>query len=221
MNNEVKLPEGHMADLEAKAKFFKTPSLEEVEVEEEDLVNPDTEEYEKGTAYKKAVLDKHNFNLEIYPDKSVFLQHLNSNIEVTPKGKFKWGKSQRIIRDTLRVGGEFLANPMEEYLELDNVRFDENGQLVRDENGKIQGYFQSSHLKAANQTPRHLYFKLADNLLPQRKRQKHFDLGEALHACLKEPTRFGRYVVAPSEPMNTQKGSRSTLSFGKRSWNIS
>ena len=215
MDNGIKLREGLTEDLEQKAKYFKTPSLEDVEVEEEDLVSPDEEEYEKGTAYKRAVLEKHDFNLGIYPDKSLFLQHLHSSISVSPKGKLKWGKSGRIIRETLNVGGVFRHNEMEEYLNQDNVTLDGNGQLKTDENGKIIGYFQSSHLKAANQTPRHLYFKLADNLLPKKNRQKHFDLGEALHACLMEPTRFGRYVVAPVEPMNTHEGMKAHITFWK------
>lgn len=129
MDNGIKLREGLTEDLEQKAKYFKTPSLEDVEVEEEDLVSPDEEEYEKGTAYKRAVLEKHDFNLGIYPDKSLFLQHLHSSISVSPKGKLKWGKSGRIIRETLNVGGVFRHNEMEEYLNQDNVTLDGNGQL--------------------------------------------------------------------------------------------
>lgn len=215
MNNEVKLPEGHLTDLEAKAKYFKTSSLDHAEVEEEDLASPDSEEYEKGTAYKRAVLDKHGFNLGIYPDKSIFLAHLHGNTHTGTKGKLKWGKSHRVLRDSLRVGGDFKANPMEDYLYQDNVKLDQSGVLVLNEDGRIQGYFQSSHLKAANETPRHLFFKLADNLLPKKSRQKHFELGEALHACLMEPTRFGRYVVAPVDPKNTHEGIKKHMEFWK------
>lgn len=217
MNNskEVMLQEGRMQDLQDKAKFFKSPLLEDVEVEEEELVDPESIEMEQGAVFKKAVLEKLGFNLGIYPDKSVMINFIAAEFRIGKRGKAYFGKGQAILRDTLNVGGRFVGNDMDIYLNENNVSLDEYGQIVCKEDGSIDGYFQSSHLKAANITPRHLFFKIAEDLLPKKKRQKHFDLGEALHACLMEPTRFSRYVVAPNDPTNTHEGVMAHLNFWK------
>lgn len=215
MNNQVNLPDGKMSELEEKAKFFKTAVLDEVEFEGEELVDPESLEEEQGAAFKKAVLEKLGFNLGIYPDKSTFLSHIQSKFSLSRRGNPRFTKSFKIIRDTLNVGGKFVNDKMEVYLEQNNVELDEEGQLVLLEDGRIKGYFQSSHLKAANITPRHLYFKISEGLLPKKDRGKHFDLGEALHACLMEPTRFGRYVSAPIDPMTSHDGMDVHIAFWK------
>lgn len=190
-----------LKELEAQAAGL---NFNDLEVAEQGAVilSPDDQDLKQGDLVKRAIMDKANFELGIYPPKAQFLDHLRAN----------WNHSQNVKRSSLRVGGHFVRDTFERYLHETNVRLGNNG-LETDENGKTIGFFQSSHLKAANITPRHLYFKLADNLLPKREDAGHFNLGEALHACLMEPTRFSRYVVEPQASKSSNDGCDMHIKF--------
>lgn len=193
-----------LKELEEQAKNLNAAALDGLE-EGETLLSPDEQDLAQGELIKKQIINRENFELGIYPPKSQFIDHLRAN----------WKLSQHIKRSTLNVGGRLVHDSFEKYLHDTKVRIDENGKLVLDENGDIAGYFQSSDLKAANKTPRHLFFKLAPDLIPKKDNAGHFDLGEALHACLMEPTRFSRYVVEPTDSKASNVGCDVHMEFWK------
>jgi hypothetical protein len=176
----------------------------EVEVGET-LLSPEEEDLQKGELIKRQIIDKSNFELGIYPPKSQFLDHLRAN----------WKHAQRIKRSQLRVNGNVVHDEFGHYLYDTKVRLDSEGKVMVNNEGKIFGFFQSSDLKAANKTPRHLFFKMADDLLPKREQSAHFNLGEALHRCLMEPTLFSRYVVEPTASKASNSGCDVHIAFWK------
>jgi len=187
-----------MQEIESDSKGLDMDLLNAENTQEgETLLTPEEEDLQKGEIIKKQIIDKSNFELGIYPPKAFFLDHLRTN----------WDHSEYVITDTLRVGGELKRREsFEAYLKDTAVRLDENGQVIRNADGAIKGYFQSSNLKKANQTPRHLFFSISEDLLPKKDNEGHFNLGEALHACLMEPTRFSRYVVEPQDTKASNDG---------------
>jgi hypothetical protein len=190
---------------EAKEAGFDPALLENFE-EAEQILSPDEQDLRQGELVKRQIINREDFELGMYPPKEQLIRFLRE----------KWNHAERIKRSSLRLGGEFIHDTFERYLNDTKVRLDENGKIVLNEDGSIKGFFQSSDLKSANKTPRHLFFKLSDDLLPKRERSGHFNLGEALHACLMEPTRFGRYVVEPkNDGLNTHSGCDLLIGFWK------
>jgi hypothetical protein len=197
---------------EAKEKGFDPSLLDQFE-ESEQILSPDEIDEQQGDRVKRQIISRENFELGMYPPKELFIRSLLESWDSKLK---KWGRSFPVKRSTLRINGDFVHDSFEDYLDETKVRLDKNGKIILNENGSIKGYFQSSDLKAANKTPRHLFFKLAEDLLPKKERSSHFNLGEALHACLMEPTRFSRYVVEPqNDGLNTHSGCDKLIEFWK------
>lgn len=167
------------------------------------ILDPDQEELSNGLAYKQAVMSKNDFELDIYPTLDQWLDWLNQN----------WHKpTQHIYSKDLRVNGDFKRDSFEKYLKDTKIQIDENGQIKRDENGDIIGYFQSSDLKKAGRTPRHLFFAI-NGLLPPKEPKKHFDLGTFMHEAILEPTKFSRVVVEPKESLASHAGCDALIEF--------
>ncbi|MEC7753847.1 MAG: PD-(D/E)XK nuclease-like domain-containing protein [Bacteroidota bacterium] len=120
--------------------------------------------------------------------------------------KANWDKELvNIPTDSLRVNGHVVRDSFESYLE--------DTKFIINDDGTYSGYLQSSHLKAAAKTPRHLFFKTHEIVRPPEETGKHFDLGEALHACILEPTRFSRFVVTPKVNSATHEGVDQLIVF--------
>lgn len=137
-----------------------------------------------------------SIDLSDFPKKEDWFAWLDAN----------WNKELvNIPTDSLRVNGHVVRDSFESYLE--------ETKFVIEEDGSYTGYLQSSHLKAASKSPRHLFFKTHEIVRPPEKTGKHFDLGEALHACILEPTRFSRFVTSPKVNSATHEGVDQLIVF--------
>ncbi len=75
---------------------------------------------------------------------------------------------------------------------------------------------QSSHLKQALKTPLHLGFSLDEDKKQLEKlkgRKPYFELGEYLHQCILEPTKFSRVIVEPKHSLASKEGVLSLIKF--------
>lgn len=98
-------------------------------------------------------------------------------------------KTVNVYSESLRENGHVVQNDMEKYLADDR--------------------FGSSVLKAAFKSELHLEFAKGDDKAKLERLQgtkDHFNLGEYLHQCILEPTKFKRAIVEPSIPMNSNDG---------------
>lgn len=105
-------------------------------------------------------------------------------------------KTQNVPSESLRIDGDAVQNAMDKYLEDDR--------------------FGSSVLKAAFKSELHLEFAKGEDkaLLESLKDQKdYFNLGEYLHQCILEPTKFGRAIVEPNCPLNTNDGCDKAIKW--------
>lgn len=121
-----------------------------------------------------------SFDPAIYPKFEDWLEWMHTNF---------YKPTENIPTSSLNVNGKVVRDSFESYLEQTKFKINDDGSF--------EGYLQSSHLKAAAISPRHLFFKIHDDIVPKPDKGKHFDLGEALHACILEPTRFSRFVTTP------------------------
>jgi hypothetical protein len=118
-----------------------------------------------------------------------------------------WNKpSQNVAVKSLRQKGHVVGDTFDNY--LNKTAFD------IDEEGNMTGFLQSGALKAASKTPRHLLFQMSKDLIHEEEKPKgYFNLGEALHACILEPTRFSRYIVTPNEDRSKHEGCDALIKF--------
>ncbi|CAL2084866.1 PD-(D/E)XK nuclease-like domain-containing protein [Tenacibaculum sp. 190524A02b] len=88
--------------------------------------------------------------------------------------------TQHIKTKSINIGGKAVQDAMEKYLANDS--------------------YSSGQFKAALKTPLHLFFEREDEArreLDKLQDKKHFKLGNFLHECMLEPTKFGRVTVEP------------------------
>jgi hypothetical protein len=190
-------------EIEEQAKDLDLSSLEKGFTEGENLVDPDQEEENQGQTYKQAIISRNDFELGEYPTLDQWLNWMNLN----------WDKpTQHIYSKDLRVNGHFVRDSFEKYLKDSRVQIGEDGQIVRNEDGTIKGFFQSSDLKKAGRTPRHLFFALND-LLPEKEKKSHFELGTFMHEAILEPTKFRRVVVEPKASLASHDGCDILVKF--------
>ena len=143
-----------------------------------------------------------SIDISEYPKKEDIIEYLRVHLDK---------KNVNVSTDSLKVNGMVVKDSFDRYLNETRVQLDKDNKLDRTH----KGYLQSSDLKAGCQTPRHLMFKF-NNLVPEKKKNKnYFNLGEALHACILEPTRFSRYVVTPKANMASNEGLDILIKF----WN--
>ena len=95
-----------------------------------------------------------------------------------------------------------------------------NGIAVQDSMEKYLGTdaLQSSHLKNALKTPLHLGFSMDDDkkeLEAIQGEKAYFKLGEYLHQCILEPTKFGRVIVEPKNSLASKEGVNNLIGFWK------
>jgi hypothetical protein len=103
-----------------------------------------------------------------------------------------------IYTPSLQVGGIAVQDAMEKYLASNE-------------------YYSSSNLKAALQTPMHLYYSKEsgwkDELRKLEGEKKAFKLGTFIHMAILEPTRFSRIVVEPAAGLNSTQGVETLIAF--------
>lgn len=190
-------------EIEDQAKGLDLSLLNNADSKGENLVDPDQEEESQGQIYKQSVISRNDFELDIYPTIDQWLDWMNAN----------WDKpSQHIYSKDLRAGGHFIRDSFDKYLKDTKVKIDDLGLIARDENGKIIGFFQSSDLKKAGRTPRHLFFSI-NGLLPEKESKKHFELGTFMHEAILEPTKFRRVVVEPYASLASHEGCDTLVKF--------
>lgn len=191
-------------DLDDQSKELDFSILEEAVADpHSNLVDPDQEEESKGQSYKQDVISRNDFELDIYPTLDQWIDWMNAN----------WDKpSQHIYSKDLRKGGQFIRDTFEKYLKDTKVKIDDEGLIARDENGQIIGFFQSSDLKKAGRTPRHLFFGI-NGLLPEPEKKNHFTLGTFMHEAILEPTKFSRIVVEPKASLASHDGCDQLVKF--------
>lgn len=103
---------------------------------------------------------------------------------------------KHVYTKDLNVNGIAVQDSMETYLATDAL--------------------QSSHLKQALITPLHLGFALDDDkkeLEKLKDRKPYFELGEFLHQCILEPTKFSRVVVEPKYSLASKEGVSGLIKF--------
>ena len=107
-------------------------------------------------------------------------------------------KPQHIYTKSLQVGGVAVADAMEKYL------------------GSSE-YYPSSSLKESLKTPLHLFYAKEsgwkDELEKYQTNKAHFGLGNFLHMCILEPTKFKRAVVEPKHSLASSDGVGALISF--------
>ena len=124
--------------------------------------------------------------LNEYPTADKIAQHLLAY------GNLK----NHVYTQDLNVHGVAVADKMEKYLATKAL--------------------QSSHLKQALITPLHLRFSLDDDKKQLEKlkvRKDYFELGEYLHQCILEPTKFGRVIVEPKYSLASKEGVLNLIKF--------
>ncbi len=106
---------------------------------------------------------------------------------------------QRIYTKDLNIGGVAVQDSMEKYLEYDA--------------------YQSSHFKQALLSPLHLAFSLDDDKKELEKvkgKKAYFEIGEYLHQCMLEPTKFSRAIVEPNESLASKEGVSNLIKFWEK-----
>ncbi len=93
-----------------------------------------------------------------------------------------------------------------------------NGTAIQDDMAKYLSNesYSSGQLKAALKTPLHLYFEREDEArreLDKLQDKKHFKLGNFLHECMLEPTKFSRVTVEPEANRASNDGLNTLIEF--------
>lgn len=89
-------------------------------------------------------------------------------------------ETHHVYTKSLNIGGVAIQDSMDKYL--------------------IDDSYSSGQLKAALKTPLHLYFEREDEArreLDKLQDKSYFKLGNFLHECMLEPTKFSRVTVEP------------------------
>lgn len=93
-----------------------------------------------------------------------------------------------------------------------------NGKAVQDDMSKYleNSSYSSGQFKAALKTPLHLFFEREDEArreLDKLQDKKHFQLGNFLHECMLEPTKFSRVTVEPEANRASNDGLETLIKF--------
>ncbi|WP_438423223.1 PD-(D/E)XK nuclease-like domain-containing protein [Aquimarina macrocephali] len=93
-----------------------------------------------------------------------------------------------------------------------------NGKAIQDDMSKYleNSSYSSGQLKAALKTPLHLFFEREDEArreLDKLQDKKHFKLGNFLHECMLEPTKFSRVTVEPEASKASNEGLDTLIKF--------
>ena len=106
--------------------------------------------------------------------------------------------TQHIYTRDLQVGGKAVQDAMEKYL-------------------AAKDHYNSGSLKESLKTPLHLFYAKEsgwrDELEKHRKNAEHFELGNYLHMCILEPTRFKRVTVEPKFGLGSTDGANKLIEF--------
>lgn len=108
-------------------------------------------------------------------------------------------KKRNIPTESLNVNGTAIQDAMETYLGANAI--------------------QSSHFKAALNTPLHFKFARSDERKQIEKLQgekEYFKIGTFLHECLLEPTKFSRVVVEPKYSRASKEGVYTGIEFWEK-----
>lgn len=103
---------------------------------------------------------------------------------------------QHIYTKDLNVNGVAVQDAMEKYLDHEA--------------------YQSSNFKQALLSPLHLEHSLGDDKAELEKlkgKKPYFELGNYLHECILEPTKFGRAIVEPKYSLTSKEGVKSGIEF--------
>ena len=109
-----------------------------------------------------------------------------------------FSKAKNIPTESLNVNGKVIADKMETYL-------------------SDTGHFQSSTCKSILKSPLHFSYakdyEHKDLMNKFKKNQGHFDLGNYLHACILEPTKFSRIMTEPTFSRASHDGCDQLIAF--------
>ena len=124
--------------------------------------------------------------LDDYPDPQIIIDHIAKN-----------EKSVHVYSDDIRIDGVLKCDAMDTYL-------------------ATQTHLSSGNFKKALISPMHFKYDRDEAWKEEVRKHKdisHFDLGNFLHECILEPTKFSRVVVEPSESRASHEGLNKLIEF--------